>query len=274
MTPLLHEVRLAALDVTLGLRLPAALADAPRPWLPGGVVEVRGAEPVAAWITLDPGPAGEGAAASYRLVDSDGVLDEIVEAGEIDASLEWAVIATLARRVQGYVFLHAGVVAWGGRAILLPGRSHAGKSTLTAALVRAGADYYSDDCAALGPDGHVHPISRRLALRRPDGQMDRVDVRAWGARVGGSPTPVGLIVATRHVAHARWQPRALTPGEAVQAMVEHAIGLARQPARTLAALAAIAQAAPAFEGTRGEAAAVVEWCLRSLGTGAAAVALR
>lgn len=37
------------------------------------------------------------------------------------------------------LFIHAGVVGWRGRAIVIPGRSLAGKTTLTAALVRAGA---------------------------------------------------------------------------------------------------------------------------------------
>ena len=40
--------------------------------------------------------------------------------------------------------LHAAAVAWQGRAIVIPGHSHAGKSTLTAALLRAGAGYLSD----------------------------------------------------------------------------------------------------------------------------------
>ncbi len=34
------------------------------------------------------------------------------------------------------VFVHAGVVGWGGRAIVIPGRSFSGKTTLVAALVR------------------------------------------------------------------------------------------------------------------------------------------
>ncbi len=37
------------------------------------------------------------------------------------------------------VFIHAGVVGWRGRAIVLPGKTFSGKSTLVAGLVKAGA---------------------------------------------------------------------------------------------------------------------------------------
>ena len=45
----------------------------------------------------------------------------------------------LAEHAVDRIFLHCGVIAIDGRALLLPGRSFAGKTTLTAALVRAGA---------------------------------------------------------------------------------------------------------------------------------------
>lgn len=45
------------------------------------------------------------------------------------------------------VFVHAGVIGWHGKAILIPGRSYSGKITLVSELVRAGASYYSDEYA-------------------------------------------------------------------------------------------------------------------------------
>jgi predicted ATPase len=38
------------------------------------------------------------------------------------------------------VFVHAGVVGWKGQAILVPGRSYSGKTTLIAALMKAGGN--------------------------------------------------------------------------------------------------------------------------------------
>ena len=74
----------------------------------------------------------------------------------------------VAEHAPEYVFLHAGVVAWEDRALLLPGQSHAGKSTLVAELVRAGATYYSDEFALLDSQGRVHRIyTRDIRMRRP-----------------------------------------------------------------------------------------------------------
>ena len=50
----------------------------------------------------------------------------------------------LAEHAPDLVFIHAGVVVWEGRALLLPGRSMAGKSTLVRLLNRLVADRYED----------------------------------------------------------------------------------------------------------------------------------
>ena len=62
-----------------------------------------------------------------------------------------------AYRAQDCLFVHAGVVGWQGKAILIPGRSFSGKTTLVKALIEAGATYYSDEFAILDRQGLVHP---------------------------------------------------------------------------------------------------------------------
>lgn len=54
-------------------------------------------------------------------------------------ALETDVERFVAEAARGYAFVHAGVVAWDDRAVVIPGSSHSGKTTLVAALVRAGA---------------------------------------------------------------------------------------------------------------------------------------
>ena len=68
------------------------------------------------------------------------------------------------------VFVHAGVVGWRGIAILLPGRSMSGKTTLVRALLDAGAAYYSDEYAVLDERGRVHPFARYLRQRATGGK--------------------------------------------------------------------------------------------------------
>src|SRR5437870_1321145 len=63
---------------------------------------------------------------------------DVLDAFEAHAQL------TIAEHAPGRVFVHAGVVGWNGKAILIPGMSQSGKTTLVRQLIRAGATYYSD----------------------------------------------------------------------------------------------------------------------------------
>lgn len=52
----------------------------------------------------------------------------------------------------------------GSDVIGFPGPSGAGKSTLTAACLRSGFDYWSDEALILSPDGSVEPYLRPISL--------------------------------------------------------------------------------------------------------------
>jgi len=186
-------------------------------------------------------------------------LDEVLASFESDLQL---LVAEKARR---RVFIHAGVVGWRGRALLLPGRSFTGKSTLVAALVRAGASYYSDEYAVLDPRGRVHAYPRRLSLRRSDGEApDRLTPESLGGRAGRGPLPVGLIAVTHYQPEARWRPRSLSAGQAALALLDNAVPAIRKPAAVLDTLGTIVSSARALKGVRGEAESVAESLLRRL----------
>src|SRR5439155_577333 len=170
----------------------------------------------------------------------------------------------VAERARGRVFVHAGVVGWNGRAIVMPGRSMSGKSTLVAALVRAGATYYSDEYAVFDAQGRIYPYARPLSLRGEDGApAKKCPVQALGGDAGTVPLPAGLIVATEYRLGARWQPRALPPGQAMLSLLSHAVALRRQPQRTLVALRAVAFQAKGLKGCRGEAQDIAAAVLRA-----------
>lgn len=171
----------------------------------------------------------------------------------------------VAERAPRRVFVHAGVVGWRGRAIIIPGRSLSGKTTLVAELLRAGAEYYSDEYAVLDAAGRVHPYPRPLALREGDGlKQTRRHAEEFGASVGRAPLPVGLVVVCRHVRGAGWRPRRLTPGEGVLEMLANTVCARRSPALSLAALSSAAAGATVLAGARGEAARAAESILRSM----------
>ncbi len=99
----------------------------------------------------------------------------------------------VAEHARRHVFVHAGCAVLAGRAILVPGRTLAGKSSLTAALVRAGATYWSDEYAVLRPDGRVVPYAREAALRPRDdegpGSRGGCPSRNWADGPGGGVPP-------------------------------------------------------------------------------------
>ena len=110
-----------------------------------------------------------------------------------------------------FVFVHAGVVVHKGRALLFPGTSFAGKSTLVASLVRAGATYYSDEYALLDTDGLVHPFARNLQMREPGGREQRsVPVEEFQGVAGTEPVPVARILFQPLSSRGRMEAR--TPG--------------------------------------------------------------
>ena len=80
---------------------------------------------------------------------------------------------TVAEYAPRRIFVHAGVVGWKDRAILIPGLSHSGKTTLVDQLIRAGATYYSDEYAVLDARGRVHPYPRALGMRLPGSDQQR-----------------------------------------------------------------------------------------------------
>jgi hypothetical protein len=153
----------------------------------------------------------------------------------------------IAEQARDRLFVHAGVVGWRGGAILLPGRSLAGKSTLVHALVRAGATYYSDEYAVLDDEGRVHPYARPIALRDPP---RRVRPR----RVGERPLPVSLIVLARYRSGPSAPLALLSPGRCVLALLKQTVAARSRTATALMTLTQIARHAKALYGWRDEAA--------------------
>lgn len=187
-------------------------------------------------------------------------LEAALEAFESDLRLY------IAERARRRVFVHAGVVAWRGRAIVIPGRSFSGKSSLVAALVRAGATYYSDEYAVFDARGRVHPFPAPLSLRGAEGERPtRHPAESLGGRPGTRPLPVGLVAVSEYRRGARWRPRRLTPGQGVLTLLANTVPARERPAAALAVLQRVVVAAPVLKGPRGEASEVADALLENVG---------
>jgi hypothetical protein len=180
-------------------------------------------------------------------------------------TLDTQIQSHVAVEAPDFIFIHAGVVADGRSALLLPGLSFAGKTTLVRSLVEAGALYYSDEFAVLDPTGRVHPYARPLSYRPPDGGPS-VDYRVdqLGGVAGDQPLPVSLVVATRYRPEAEWDPQPLSPGAGALALLENAVPAQDRPDQTIRHITRALAGATVLRGERGEADEIAGELLEAL----------
>ena len=79
---------------------------------------------------------------------------------------EWGLNWCIATSAHRYMMLHAGTVAFGDDALILPGTPGSGKSTLSAALHLRGARLLSDEFGLMRPElGDLLPMPRGIPLK-------------------------------------------------------------------------------------------------------------
>jgi len=155
----------------------------------------------------------------------------------------------------GRVFIHAGVVSWRGRAILLPGATHAGKSTLVTELIKRGADYMSDEYAVVDAEGSVYAYPRPISMRSTSMPATswEVPVNELNTRVPEGAIEPGLILFTRYQSNGVWAPEMLTTGKGVLQLIPHTVSIRVQPDFTLSVLSKLSTRGIVVESLRGEA---------------------
>jgi hypothetical protein len=196
----------------------------------------------------------------YELHRDDELLSGALERATALTLFDSHLRLSVAERTPDLTFIHAGAVAVDGRAIVLPGQSFAGKTTLTAALLRQGASYLSDECAVLDADGRVHPYARRLSLRPSDARRGTppdptvaIPAHEFGAPTADGAVPIGVIATLVYRAGAPWEPQESTQAEGALALLANAVRARAEPAHTLSLITAAVAGARALKGERGEA---------------------
>ncbi|HVO13167.1 MAG TPA: hypothetical protein VMX54_20665 [Vicinamibacteria bacterium] len=154
-----------------------------------------------------------------------GVREEALRALQRDLAAHVAEWST--RRV----FVHAAVVGWQGRAVVVPGRDPEGNRRLVDALAGAGAVVYSDLYAAIDGRGRVTPFA---------------------GGTGGRPLPIGLLADVPFRTGRRWRAIPASRGQGVLAMMRSAVLVRTPPARALVALTRALRCARVVRGVRGE----------------------
>jgi hypothetical protein len=165
----------------------------------------------------------------------------------------------------GEVVVHAAAAEHDGRALLFPGPPGSGKSTLVAALVRAGLGYLTDEAAAVDFDSlEVRPYPKPISVK-PGSQCVLRDLEPppWpgATRAGGDwwvppaairsdcvagPAPPSFVIALRYLPGAPTSLVAMRPAQAVMALAENSFNLPGQGRAGLALLARVVERSVCF----------------------------
>lgn len=160
-------------------------------------------------------------------------------------------IAILSRE---FVFVHAGVVGWNGRAIILPGKSGVGKSNLVRALINSGATYYSDEYAAIDSKIRIHPYLCPLRLKGTSGTLhSHLSCVTEPASCAPEPIRASLLVMSSYLPGGDWQPRMLSSGERFFALLRNTIAIRCEPESSMRVLNNLSSSVEGVESCRGEA---------------------
>jgi hypothetical protein len=224
-----------------------------------------GSRRVAPALTQLPiGIVDEGDGITYCVYRGSTCVSELLRLEHSLVVLDGQIRGFVAYHARERIFVHAGAVAHEGRAIIFPGLSFSGKTALTAAMVRAGATYLSDEYAVLDPDGLVHPYPKTLSVR---GDVDRRQVEHAIEDLGGTAAdtamPLGLVVVTTYRPGAEWQPRQLSPSEAALALLGHTVVARSRPAEAMATIRRALEGVVTLQGERGEADDIAGMVLRA-----------
>lgn len=202
-----------------------------------------------------------------RLLRIDGSVDEATRRGLVGPveALCSAIELLMAEFSRQYLFVHSGVVARGDQAVLFPGRTHAGKTTVAGAFARAGWTYLSDEFALVDAEGKIGAYPRPPSVRH-----------TWGA-VGHREMPEGWLVAPRE---SRWQldavlflrfdaasgldVRPLSRAETVLRLLDNTGAAHHDAPFVMDRLVAATEDVRAWEGTRGDVASAFPLLLRLL----------
>jgi serine kinase of HPr protein (carbohydrate metabolism regulator) len=199
----------------------------------------------------------------WRLHPPDGTVTE----GD-PATVEAVLVATLNRlaieRYQGFA-VHAGVIALGSEVVCFPAASGVGKSTLTAACVRSGFAYVSDEALCLEREtGEVVPYPRSISLSpescallglpaaEPDGAEVVLPPAFLGAELARSPLQLTHVV---QIERCPGPPRlaAREPIAAVSTLLAMSFNHYRRPADSVEMVASLARRARTWHLTYGNA---------------------
>ena len=203
------------------------------------------------------GVLGESGGSSYTFTRGGSPVSKELDLEFALTLLQTQVRLFIAVGAPERIFVHAGAVAIAGRAVVLPGRSFSGKTSLVAAFLEAGATYLSDEFAVFDPAAAVHPFPTKLSIRRGEDERRFVGADELGAAVATSSLPVAAIVIASYRPGANWEPREVTRGQAVLGLLDNTVAAMTRSSEALSTFRRATEGPLLLACDRGDAGSVV-----------------
>lgn len=175
-------------------------------------------------------------------------------------------MSRLARECFDGMILHAAMLSYQGKGVLIAGPSGAGKSTWAAVLATSGLTYHGDEmCFIPATDiGHAFGLYRPLCLKGGwrdvipalddarylsliSGPQTLIDIGALVCSTSDEPVVPALIVFPAYDAIATGTPAPLSPAKAVMRLIASTMNGANLPQRGMNLAGDIARLTPAYE---------------------------
>jgi hypothetical protein len=163
-----------------------------------------------------------------------------------------AIDEAVIQRMKGLHAVHAGAVMMKGRGLLLPGRTHAGKSSLVAELLRRGAGYFSDEYGLIDSEGRVHAYPRPLLMRNGRPKQLPMLPEDYDSSVVDAPAPVGWILSLEYQPGSEWEASAVPLSVAMLFLLRNTPHALAESPEMVGSFARAVSGAICLEGCRGE----------------------
>lgn len=206
--------------------------------------------------------------------------DEHTEPDPVAAlrSLNHELIQAAMRRARALYYVHAAVVEWRGGALVLPGLSRAGKSTLALALLLEGARLLSDEILAWDSEARrLRPLPRAVKIRDEcvayfpelahrfrgagEGRFLPFDALAPDVLAAGSAR-IAAVVVPRWSSDGATRLAPITRGQALLALAESSLNFGAHRVQSIDRLSALVEGARTlrldWHEPRGAARAVLQ----------------
>jgi len=207
----------------------------------------------------------ENSSAPFRLLIDNAFAAFSDEAIGLVPSIVNAIDEAVIQRLTTLRAVHAGAVLWKGRVLLLPGGTHAGKSSLVAELLRRGAEYFSDEYALIDNEGRAHAYPRPLMIR--NGSIEQVPVlpSEFRASVGEGPAPVGWILSLQFQSGGRWNIGEVAQSIGLLDLLRNTPHVLTDSPEVVEAFQHAVEGAVCYSGDRGDAADAAQQILSLIG---------